>query len=71
MKLDEYLWRNKIKRKDFAKKTNIEPHSLSNIVNGRVSPKLYTAINIVEATEGIVSYRDLLREDDLKNLSIK
>lgn len=68
MDLDEYLWRNKITRKDFAKKIGMTPHSLSSIVAGKVSAKLYTAINIVEATKGEVSYKDLLRKEDIENL---
>lgn len=67
MELDEYLWRNKIKQWKFAEKIGIMPHSLSRIVQKKVTPKLYVAIKIVEASEGQVTYRDLLRpEDELK-----
>lgn len=64
MDLDEYLWRNKILKKDFAEKVGMTPHALSSIVARKVSAKLHTAINIVEATEGQVTYRDLLRPED-------
>lgn len=66
MELDEYLWRNKIRQWKFAQKLGIMPHSLSRIVQKKVTPKLYVAVKIVEATEGQVSYRELLRPEDEK-----
>lgn len=69
MELDEYLWRNKIKQWKFAQKLGILPHSLSRIVQKKVTPKLYVAVKIVEATDGEVSYRELLRPEDAKLLN--
>lgn len=66
MDLDEYLWRNRIKQWKFAQKLGIMPHSLSRIVQKKVSPKLYVAVKIVEATDGQVTYRELLRPEDEK-----
>lgn len=66
MDLDEYLWRNKIKQKDFACKVGIQSHSLSNIVKKKVNPSLYVAMKIVQLTEGQVDYIDLLKEESLK-----
>ena len=71
MDLDEYLWRNKMKQWKFAQKLGIMPHSLSRIVQRKVSPKLYVAIKIVEATEGQVTYRELLRPEDQKELNVE
>ena len=68
MQLDEYLWKNKIKQKDFAPLIGLAPHSLSMIVQKKVSPKLYVAINIISKTEGKVTYAELLREKDLGKL---
>ena len=64
MDLDEYLWRNKIKQKDFCKKVQIRPHTLSLLVQKKHTTKLYIAINIHKATNGQVTYEELLRDED-------
>lgn len=64
MELDYYLYKNKIKHKDFAKKIGLVPHRLSVIVHKRASPNLVTAIKIHEASEGKVSYKELVRMQD-------
>ena len=64
MDLDEYLWRNKIKQKDFCEKIKIRAHTLSLLVRKIHTPRLYIAVNIVHATKGEVSYKELLREED-------
>jgi len=66
MDLDEYLWRNKILKKDFAKKIGIQAHSLGAVVSKKVTANLVTAINILKATEGQVDIETLVREEDKK-----
>ena len=64
MDLDEYLWRNKIKQKDFCEKVQIRPHTLSLLVKKKHTPKLYIAVNIHKATNGQVTYEEMLRDQD-------
>ena len=64
MELDYYLFKTKIKYKDFAKKIGVQPHHLSSIVHKRVNPNLITAIKIIDATEGKVSLKELVRTQD-------
>ena len=65
MDLNEYLWRNRITQKDFSKRIKIANHTLSLIVNKKVTPHLSTAIKIVEASEGQIEFRELLKDSDL------
>ena len=65
MDLYEYLWRNKITQKDFAKRIGIEPHNFGKLVAKKTLPKLITAIKICEATSNKVSYKDFLRDGDI------
>ncbi len=64
MELDYYLWRNKISQNAFAKKLHISLSTLSQVVCRKNSPSLLTAVKIVKATNGVVTYEDLLRTRD-------
>lgn len=68
MELDEYLWRNKISKKYFAEKVRLAPHTLSNIVFKKVTPNLISALNIVKASEGQVTFEELVKDSDKENL---
>lgn len=68
MKLDRYLWENKISQKSFSKKIGISLRNLWLIVHNQSSPGLLNAIKIVKATKGKVSYEDLLSETDFEKL---
>jgi len=68
MDIDEYLWRNKISQKKFSKKAGIAAHTLSILVHRHVSPKLVTAIKIIEASDNIITIEDLLRNSDREEL---
>lgn len=71
MELDYYLWKNKIKNKDFAKRCGIAPPTLSVIVHKKRSPLLLTAIKINAETKGQVSLYELLTEEDRKIIDEK
>lgn len=64
MELDYYLFKNKIKHKDFAQIIGIMPHRLSVLIHKKASPNLVTAIKIHEATQGKVSYKEMVRLED-------
>ncbi len=72
MELDYFLFKNKIKHKDFAKKIGVQPHHLSALVHKKVNPNLITAIKIHDCSDGQVSYKEMVRlkdrldEEDLK-----
>ena len=74
MELDYYLFKNKIKHKDFAKKIGIQPHHLSALVHKKVNPNLITAIKIYDASHGQISYKEMVRlqdrlaEEETKNI---
>jgi DNA-binding XRE family transcriptional regulator len=68
MDLDEYLWRNKIRQKDFCKKIQIQAHTLSLLVRKKHTPRLSIAINIHTVTKGQVEFKELLRPEDLELL---
>jgi|ERR1700759_1850941 len=60
MKLDEYLWKNRIKKTHFAKKAKVTSRCIYDLISkvARVSDK--TAQRICEATEGNVTKEELL-----------
>ncbi len=64
MELDYFLFKYKIKNKDFAKKIGIQPHHLSALIHKKVSPNLITAIKIHDATNKQVSYKEMVRLKD-------
>ena len=70
MKLDRYLWENKISQKDFSKSIGISLRCLWLIVHNQSTPSLLNAMKIVKATDNQVSYEDLLSESDRKKLKI-
>ena len=67
MDLDEYLWTNKIKNKDFAKLINISPEGLSTIKRKKRTPSLATALLIYELSSGKVELKSLLTGNELIN----
>jgi DNA-binding XRE family transcriptional regulator len=68
MKLDRYLWENKISQRDFGKEIGLSSRPLWLIVHNISTPCLVTAIKIVKATKGEVSYEDLLNDKDREKL---
>lgn len=68
MQLDYYLWKYKIKQKDFAKTIGVSPACLIQIIKKNVNTRISIAIKIVIATGGKVSFVDLLRDKELKEI---
>lgn len=60
--LRDYLWlnRNKISHTEFAEKVNISKNHLSKICNGKQMPSVATAKRLEKATEGAVSWFDIM-----------
>ena len=61
MKLFDYLFEKEIHPLDFAKTVGLQATTIHRIVAG-MSPHLVNARKIVEATDGLVSYDDLIPE---------
>ena len=60
MKLDEYLFRMKTTKKDFAEKVGISRGYLQHLLSGIKSPSVKLAKQIEEATGGKVTKEELL-----------
>ena len=60
MKLDEYLFRTKTTKKDFAEELGISRGYLQHILSGIKNPSIKLAKKIAEATGGKVSKEELL-----------
>lgn len=60
MKLDEYLWRKKIKQADFAEKVGITRTWLGLVLRGQKKPGRFLAEKIELATGGQVKVEDLI-----------
>lgn len=61
MKLDDYLYKHRLTQEKFAKMVGISHRTFIRIRDG-YDLKLTTAIKIVKATNGEVSYEDLANE---------
>ena len=60
MKLKTYLKREKISQKAFAAKIGCTRVTINNYILGKRTPALVIAYDIVRATKGAVTLRDLL-----------
>jgi transcriptional regulator with XRE-family HTH domain len=60
VKLDEYLFKTKTTKKDFAEKVGISRGYLQHILSGLKNPSVKLAKQIEEATGGKVSKEELL-----------
>jgi transcriptional regulator with XRE-family HTH domain len=61
MHLRHYLETNRIYFYEFAAKIGVTPTYLSDIVRGQRKPSLKLLIKIVEASNGAVSYDDVVK----------
>jgi len=68
MELDYYLFKNKIKNKDFAQEIGIGLSTLNNILTKRATPNLRNAWKITLATHREVDFSDLLSTTDNKEI---
>ena len=60
-KIKDYCKSNNIKLKDFAEKAGITPIYLSQIICGYRSPSAKTAAKIINASNGDISFHDLVQ----------
>ena len=60
MKLDEYLFRVKMTKKEFAEKVGISRGYLQHLLSGIKNPSVKLAKKIEEATRGKVTKEELL-----------
>lgn len=71
MKLDEYLFRNKLSRTDFAEQLGISRGHLQHILNGSRRPSVPLAKKIQEITEGKVTKEEALFPEDFETEDLK
>ena len=64
MDIDEYLWRNKITRTDFAKKAQIHRGQLSSYIHKKRTPTIEIASRIVHASGYQIKYVDLMNDTE-------
>lgn len=62
MKLDDYLYRNRIDLRGFAGKIGCHYSYLSQIINGKRNPSFQLAKKIEEASEGKVKAKMLMKK---------
>lgn len=60
MKLGDYLEKNSIKKKDFAKRVGITRVSLHRIIHGKQTPRPGLLSRIIGATGGEVTLAELI-----------
>ncbi len=60
MDLKKYLKRYKMSQQEFADLVEVSKKSISNYICGKRKPCLAIALRIQEATDGMVSIKDLL-----------
>lgn len=68
MTLYQYLAENQIEKAQFARDLGIAESSLFKYINQEREPRLVIAIKIVEMTEGKVTYRGLLKDEESADL---
>lgn len=68
MDLAVYLFKNKIKRKDFAKMVGCTHGALSYMCKRARTPNLLLAVKIFIACKGEVGFHEMLREDEERGL---
>ena len=71
MKLDEWLFRNRMKQIDFARLIEISRVHLGEIVRNKRIPSVKIAKKIEQATEGKVTKEELLFPEDYQNKEIR
>ena len=71
MKLEMYLKKNDIPKKDFAKLVGISSTYISLIIHGERNPSVNIACRIIQATQGEVSVNDLFPPESPVRVLIK
>ena len=62
MKLDDWIWRNRIQYRAFAREIGVSPSVLTNIAKRKQKPRLDIALLIYHYTNNEVSINDMLPE---------
>lgn len=63
MHLREYLSVNSMTHEEFSQKVNISRTQITKIINNKVKPSVNLVKKIKEATNGEVTYEDLIDEE--------
>jgi DNA-binding XRE family transcriptional regulator len=71
MDLDEYLWRHRIKQKDFAELLGVRQATVHCLRKRKSTPLLLLALNVVAVTRGAVDIESLLNHSDELKLKVK
>ena len=71
MELYQFLFKNRMTQRSFATLLGCQKHIVSRMVRKEGSPCLYTAVSIVEITNGDVRFEDLLCDRDVNILKEK
>lgn len=71
MKLEEYLFRARITKSDFAKMLDVSRPHLSQIIADKRRPSAKLAKRILEITKGHVSIEELLFPEEFPSLSLE
>lgn len=69
MELDYWMFKNKVKKVDLAKRLDVHPQSIYFLCKKSKSPSLLHAIEIEMFTKGEVQMEELLSERDKKRLN--
>lgn len=69
MDLDEYLWKMRLKKKEFCRLVGTEPTNLYYITKRKHTPNLGLALRINYATSGEVTMEDLLTKESYEVFS--
>lgn len=64
MKLEEYLSKNHLTHAAFSQKVDVSRVQITKIINGCVSPSVKLMKKIRQATNGEVSYKDLIDREE-------
>jgi len=66
MNIDEFLYKRKMPRDDFARLVGVSRQTIDNISRGLKQPRLGTAKKIQEASRGAIRVEDLLSPEKIK-----
>jgi plasmid maintenance system antidote protein VapI len=68
MEMDEWIWRNRVTKKEIAKACDIPYVTLQYLTTKKFSITLENATKIVSYTGGQVTYEDLLQPQEIESI---
>ena len=71
MDIDEYIWRNRISCRQFARDLDMGSAALNRLKNFKQYPTLATALKVVKHTKGEITIRELIHPDDRAQYEFK